>query len=510
MSDHAARVPVRSSRRRRAHASDRADLPPAFTASALTGAAVAGGWLLDDFDVLPTPVGIATAAASAAGVLWWTGARALAARRGLAREVEVRQERDNALRALEAVIAAIDEGLQSVRWAAEKAEQGAAHANFQSAAAVSRTGDMCTDAVALLKQAFEESWRTVLAAAARQHQRLNAQAELAEIFKSILPRLQSLTNRSITAISEVERNIEDPELMAKVFRVDHLQTQMRRAVESLAVLGGNTPSRDSAPVLVATAIRRAVAEIPEYHRVRVAPSQHTAAALPGYVSPNVVHLLAALMENATTFSTDVVQVFTHQVDGGIAIELLDRGTGMSQQKRESLNRLLAAPETEDPQSRLREGRIGLLVAALLAKRHKITIQLGPNILGGTQAVVAIPPNLLVSPDQQSQSLNNKPPGQDPRPSMPSGPARRVHTMPHLYDTAVPRRIPPALPGEAPPVGLPTQSASRPPLPRRGEAERRVPPPAQRAPAGNATSGLMASFRSRRPSGDASAPQPPSP
>ncbi|MEV4333605.1 hypothetical protein AB0K02_24210 [Streptomyces sp. NPDC049597] len=507
MSDPAAQVPVRNSRRRRAHASTRVDLPPAFTASALTGAVVAGGWLIDDFDVLPTPVGIATAVAGATCVLWWTGARALATRRGLAREDTVRQERDDALGALEAVIAAIDEGRQSVRWAAEQAEQGAAHTNFPPPAAPSRTGDVRTDAVALLKQAFEESWKTVMAAASRQHQKLNAQAELAEIFKSISPRLQSLVNRSITVISEVERNIEDPELMAELFRVDHLLTQIRRAVESLAVLGGNTPSRDSAPVLLATAIRRAVAEIPEYQRVRVAPSQHTAAALPGYVSPNVVHLLAALMENATAFSSDRVEVFTHQAGGGIAIELLDRGTGMSQGKREALNRLLAAPEAEDPRARLREGRIGLLVAALLAKRHKITIQLGPNIVGGTQAVVVIPPDLLVSSDMQS--LNNRPAAQDPRPSMPSSPARRVHTMPRPDDTAeLPRHIRAALPGDAAPAAL-SQSEGRPPLPRRGEAEKRVPPPAQQAPAGNATSGLMANFRSRRPSGeDATALQPP--
>ncbi|MFD4763240.1 ATP-binding protein [Streptomyces sp. NPDC058439] len=463
--------------------------------------------MLDDFEVLPTPVGMATAVAGAACVLWWTGARALAARRSLARGGEVREERDEALRALEAVIAVINDGRQSVRWAAEQAEQGAAHTNFSPQPAPSRTGDVRVDALVLLKQAFEESWRTVMAAATRQHQKLNAQAELAEIFKSISPRLQSLVNRSISVISEVERNIEDPELMAELFRVDHLLTQIRRAVESLAVLGGNTPSRDSAPVLLATAIRRAVAEIPEYQRVRVAPSHHSAAALPGYVSPNVVHLLAALMENATAFSSDRVEVFTHQAGGGIAIELLDRGTGMSQPKREALNRLLAAPETEDPRARLREGRIGLLVAALLAKRHKITIQLAPNIVGGTQAVVVLPPELLVSADMQS--LNNRPPAQDPRPSMPSGPARGAHTMPRPDDTAeLPRRIQPALPGEAAPAALRAQAEGRPPLPRRGEAERRVPPPAQQAPAGNATSGLMANFRSRRPSKDAPAPQPP--
>ncbi|MFF4933253.1 ATP-binding protein [Streptomyces griseofuscus] len=505
MSDHTAEVSMPSTRRHRAHASDTLALPPAFAGSVLTGAVVAGGWLLDGFDVLPTPLGIATAVAAAACTLWWTGARSLRARRGLTRIGEVRGERDAALQALDEVVAAIGRGRQHVRWAVEQAEQGTAHTNFSPTAATPRTGNLCTDAVILLDEAFDEAWKMVMLAATRQHQHLNAQAELAEIFKSISPRLQSLVNRSIAVISDVERDIEDPELMAELFRVDHLLTQIRRAVESLAVLGGDTPPRDSAPVVLATAIRRAVAEIPEYSRVRVASSPHTAAALPGYVSPNVVHLLAALMENATGFSSDRVEVHTHEAADGIAIELLDRGAGMSQKKRESLNRLLAAPESEDPRARLREGKIGLLVAALLAKRHKITIQLGPNIVGGTQAVVVLPRELLVPADRQPSP---KPPPQRPRPSAHTpGPARREHMMPHPDDTAeLPRRIP--LQGDSAPAASPSQNGSRPQLPRRGEAETRIPPLVQQAPAGRATSGLMANFRSRRPSEDSPESPPP--
>ncbi|WP_331752384.1 ATP-binding protein [Streptomyces sp. NBC_00829] len=503
MSDHTAD----SARRHRARASDSGAFPPAFTGSALTGAVVAGGWLLDGFDVLPTPLGIATAVAAAACALWWTGARSLRARRSLTRIGELRGERDAALQALEGVVTAAGRGRDHIRWAAEQAAQGAARTDFPPTVAFPRSGNVCADAVGLLDEAFDEAWKTVMVAATRQHQQLNAQAELAEIFKSISPRLLSLVNRSIQVISDVERDIEDPELMAELFRVDHLLTQMRRAVESLAVLGGNTPPRDSAPVVLAAAIRRAVAEIPEYPRVRVARSPHTAAALPGYVSPNVVHLLAALMENATGFSSDRVEVHTHEAADGIAIELLDRGAGMSQQKRESLNRLLAAPESEDPRARLREGKIGLLVAALLAQRHKITIRLGPNIVGGTQAVVVLPKELLVPADRQHSP---KPPPPSPRPSAHTpGPARREHMMPHPDDTAeLPRRIRPALQGDSVPAASPGQNGSRPQLPRRGEAETRIPPLVQQAPAGRATSGLMANFRSRRPSGDSPGSQPP--
>ncbi|MEU5239773.1 ATP-binding protein [Streptomyces lydicus] len=360
-----------------------------------------------------------------------------------------------------------------------------------------------------MEDAFDESCSSVLAAAAQQHRMLNPQAELAELFNSIVPRLQSLINRSISGISEVERTIEDPDLLAGIWRVDHLQAQMRRVVESIAVLAGNTPSRDSAPVLLATVIRRAVAEIPEYARVRVAWSEHAAAALPGYVSPNVVHLLAALMENATAFSSGRVEVFTSQASGGIAIEVVDRGTGMSQRKREALNRLLAAPKNEDPRDRLRAGTIGLLVAGLLAERHKITIQLGPHIVGGTRAVVVIPPGLLVASEMQNAA---RPSVQSRRPSatMPSGPTRREHTTPRPeHSVELPRRIRPAPSVEASSTASPTRDGSQPPLPRRSQTAKPAPRPAQQTPAGSATGGLMASFRSRKPSGDAPRPQPPS-
>lgn len=501
--------PVYSTRRHRAHAGDGPALAPAFTGSVFTGAAVAGGWLLDGFEVVPAPVGIATAALAAGCALWWTGTRSFRARRGLSRIAEVRRERDAALQALEGVVTAAGRGRDHIRWAAEQAAQGAARTDFPPTVAYSRSGNVCVDAVGLLDEAFDEAWKTVMVAATRQHQQLNAQAELAEIFKSISPRLLSLVNRSIQVISDVERDIEDPDLMAEIFRVDHLLTQIRRAVESLAVLGGNTPPRDSAPVVLAAAIRRAVAEIPEYPRVRVARSPHTAAALPGYASPNVVHLLAALMENATGYSTDRVEVHISEVDGGIAIELFDRGAGMSQQKRESLNRLLAAPESEDVRARLREGRIGLLVAALLAKRHMITISLRPNLVGGTQAVVVIPQQLLVSPDQQHAPRTAPIPRPAAHGNPAAGPVRREHTMPDPAATnALPQRLRPVLPIERTPAGSPGQDSTRPQLPQRGAAERRVPPMVQQAPAGRATGGLMANFRSRRPSENPPEPGPP--
>ncbi|OEJ29009.1 hypothetical protein AS594_35920 [Streptomyces agglomeratus] len=501
MSDHFA-PSVPTTRRRRAHADDALRLPPAVTASAFTGAAVGGGWVMDSLGVLPASVGAIAAGAATGALLWRTAARASSARKGVAR---LEREHDAARKALSDIIADAEKGRQDLRRAAAQAARGATNADFTPSAQRARTGDVCGDAASVLAAVLTEARQTVISAAAHQRGMLSEQAELAEIFKSIAPRLQSLVERCLDVISAVEKSVADPELMHELFRVDHLVTQMRRVVESLRVLGGSVPSRDSAPVLVVTAIRRAIAEIPKYQRVRPALS-HERALLPGYVSPNVVHLLAALMENATTYSSDPVEVYTHRATGGVVIELLDRGTGIPQEKRDALNRLLAAPENEDVPSRLREGQIGLLVAALLAKRHNITIQLHPNLVGGTQAIVVIPNQLLIAhaeeaPDNRVAGMRNA--------AAPAGPARPVRPAHHSDDTTELRRIP-QTPLESPRPQQPTAHGDgKPPLPRRTQApqDARV-PPRQQVPTGNATTGLMANFRSGMARAQEQTPRPP--
>lgn len=245
--------------------------------------------------------GVIAACTATGGLLWWTAARSISARKGVAHAERVRGERDSALRTLNDLIAMVDEGRGQIRWALDRAKNGDVRTDFEAPEERRPTGDVRSDAVAALTQGLTESWQAVVTAAAHTEHKLNSQAELAEIFKSVVPQLQGLVNRGITAITEVELAVEDPDHLHQLFQIDHLLTQMRRAAESLAVLGGNSPSRNTKPITITEAIRSAVSEIPHYPRVRVALSQVTAA-VPGYVSPNLVHLLAALMENATVFS----------------------------------------------------------------------------------------------------------------------------------------------------------------------------------------------------------------
>ncbi|WP_329386413.1 sensor histidine kinase [Streptomyces sp. NBC_01716] len=241
-----------------------------------------------------------------------------------------------------------------------------------------------------------------------QHQALAAVAEAGarqqvDVFVNIAQRLHALVNRALARLDDLESEVEDPDLLGGLFGVDHLVTQFRRQVESLAVMGGAVPRRINKPVPLPTVLRQGVAEIEQYARVRVIqPPEGT---LPGYAAAEVIHLLAELVENAARFSAPETQVTlrAERVPAGLAIEIDDRGLPMAPEKLDRMNRLLTRPDQFDIREQLEDGRIGLFVVAQIARRHDIEVALRRNIYGGTQAVVVLPNALLdAAPPQPVQ------------------------------------------------------------------------------------------------------------
>jgi hypothetical protein len=80
------------------------------------------------------------------------------------------------------------------------------------------------------------------------------------------------------------------------------------------------------------------------------------------------------------------------VGKGFAIEIEDRGLGMSDEQLLRVNALLQIPPPFDPAT---SDQLGLFVAGQLAKRHDIKISLRPSPYGGTTAIVLIPQSLVV-------------------------------------------------------------------------------------------------------------------
>ncbi|MFJ9950424.1 sensor histidine kinase [Kitasatospora sp. NPDC091207] len=216
-----------------------------------------------------------------------------------------------------------------------------------------------------------------------------------KVFLNIARRTQILLHRQISMLDALEREHEDPELLRELFAVDHLATRMRRNAENLVILGGALPARrwrNAVPVV--NVLRSAVSETENYSRVVVRGIPRVS--LGGEAVADVIHLVAELIENGTTFSPPYtkVQVSAQEVSRGLAVEVEDRGLGMSPEEYERLNAYLADPPELDVSALGDDLRLGLFVVARLATRHRIQVTLRSSPYGGTRAVVLVPSVLL--------------------------------------------------------------------------------------------------------------------
>jgi len=214
-----------------------------------------------------------------------------------------------------------------------------------------------------------------------------------DMFRNLARRNQSLLQRQLSVLDDMERRATDPDVLEDLFKMDHLTTRMRRHAEGLIILSGAPPGRSwSAPVKLIDVMRGAVAEVEDY--ARVTASTQSKAALSGSAVTDVIHLLAELIENATTLSPPFTQVRVggESVANGFAIEIEDRGLGLSPQRLAELNDRLANPPDINPAN---TEQLGLFVVGQLARRHGINVTLRPSPYGGTTAVALIPRVLVV-------------------------------------------------------------------------------------------------------------------
>ncbi|MEU7316880.1 ATP-binding protein, partial [Streptomyces sp. NPDC007083] len=282
--------------------------------------------------------------------------------------------------------------LRSMLWALRHGERPVTRTRAPEAEPVGDALDLLGHEAALAQCAAESALveAVVLTAEAR-----DGGEERTEVFVGLARRLQSLVHREIELIDRLENQIEDPDLLKGVFRVDHVATRTRRHAENLAVLGGATAHRRwTRPVSLSEALRSAVAEVEHYTRVQLVPPIE--GTVHGQAVADVVHLLAELIENATVFSPPEAHVLvrTQRVAAGLAVEVEDRGPGMDPAAQQRLNAVLAEPGRTDATELVRDGRIGLYVVAALARRHGIVVRLQNNIYGGVQAIAVLPQRLL--------------------------------------------------------------------------------------------------------------------
>jgi PAS domain S-box-containing protein len=218
---------------------------------------------------------------------------------------------------------------------------------------------------------------------------------ISDLLHNLARRSQGLVDRQLELIDELERNEVDPDRLEELFRMDHLATRMRRNVENLIVLSGvDQRRRWSESVPLRDVVEAAVAEVEDYSRVRVAGIHDLT--LAGHAASDVAHLLAELVENATSFSspTTWVEVSGGPTGNGYVLEIEDHGIGMSDADLTEANTRLAAPLAADNIAVSR--MMGFHVVGRLAARHGIRVQLRHHWFGGVTALVLLPADLLGS------------------------------------------------------------------------------------------------------------------
>ncbi len=247
-----------------------------------------------------------------------------------------------------------------------------------------------SDEIGEVARAFDQVHREALRLAANE---AALRGNVNAMFVNLSRRSQSLVERQIRLIDDLEQGEQDADRLASLFQMDHLATRMRRNSENLLVLAGHDATRRwNQPVALVDVLRAAVSEIEQYERVTL--NVQPGISVRGHAVNDVVHLLAELAENATSFSsaeTPVVVAGHLLTSGGVLLDISDQGVGMGAEEMAHANwRLDNPPVVDVAVSR----RMGLFVVARLAARHGIRVRLRPAPAGGLTALVWLPDEVI--------------------------------------------------------------------------------------------------------------------
>jgi hypothetical protein len=360
------------------------------------------------------------------------------------------------------------------------------------------------DEIGQVGHAFNEVQRTAVSSAVEE---AALRRGLNEVFLNIARRSQALLHRQLSILDRMERRSEDPAELEDLFQVDHLATRMRRHAEDLVILAGAVPGRGwRNPVPIVDVLRGAVSEVEDYARVSVRPMPDVA--LEGRAVGDVIHLLAELIENATSFSPPHTRVTVggELVPHGFAVEVEDRGLGMVAEVLAECNQRLVDPPDFDPAN---SAQLGLFVVARLAARHGVKVQLRPSPYGGITAVALIPDDLVIKAGEfRRETIRALPSGETngtarenlyrdlsaPRPAIAAPPVppprpEPKHARREVIDAT---EAPDGLPRRIRQRSLAPQLRDAPPPPDPVPAEAATPPPDARSP--EEMRAMMSSFQ----------------
>jgi signal transduction histidine kinase len=260
------------------------------------------------------------------------------------------------------------------------------------------------DEIGQVAEAFNVAQLTAVNAAASE---AKARSGVHNVFLGIAHRNQVLVHQQLQILDEMEAREENSTQLASLFQLDHLAARARRTTENLIILGGKQPGRRwRKPVALMEVLRAAVSETEQYARVQV--EQVADVAIVGAAVADTIHLVAELVDNATTFSPpgSPVEVTSRLVARGVVVDVSDQGLGMKEGVRQWANEMMAEAPEFDAMALRADSSLGLFVVARLAAKLGMTVTFDPSRYGGLRATVLIP----------SQHLAGQGPGQPEEPA----------------------------------------------------------------------------------------------
>lgn len=276
-----------------------------------------------------------------------------------------------------------------------------------------------------------------------------------KMYVNLARRSQSLVDRQLTVIDHLEQQVDDPDILAGVFELDHLTTRIRRHGESLLVVADvNLTNRSTEPVQLSDIVRGAQSEIEQYRRVdaRIDPSIVVQPA----VTRDLVHLLAELLDNATTYSPPSTTVKVHARagdSGSVVVTVEDHGLGLTPDRLAQSNIDVQDTNALDENS---VRHLGFRVIARLAEKHGITVRLTSTNGGGVTAWIDVPAPAIASADTSNLNPARLPQLQD-EPTAASAPSPTQ--APATPEPAAPAPVAPTPQPAAPqPAAVPTAQA----------------------------------------------------
>ena len=286
-----------------------------------------------------------------------------------------------------------------MREAVRRASQGSGEGVSSDLAPVAvDSADEIGDIARAFNQMRRETWRLATSDAALR-KNLNA------VFVNLSHRSRPLLERQVRLIEKLERGERDAGRLADLVRMDHIAGRMHRNTQNLLILAGHELSgHRTQPSALADVVGAALSEVEEHERVTL--NVQPDIAVSASAVNDVVHLLAELTENATSFSASDMPVdITGDMlaSGGAMISITDRGVGMGVKELAYANWQLENPSESD----IGDSRwMGLLVVGKLAARHGIRVRLQPAEFGGLAALVWLPDEVVTFLDPRRDAAGH--------------------------------------------------------------------------------------------------------